>query len=124
MKLSARAGRKSTRTATRGRSSRTSPSAFGADRLMYGGGFGAKATGESYRAERERVAALWPTCPTADRAKVLGGTAARLFGFAVGRGPLSCSSPPLRGRRIWVRGLTLVGSEAASDPLSVCPLAA
>ena len=30
--------------------------AFGADRLMYGGGFGAKATGESYRQERERIA--------------------------------------------------------------------
>src|SRR5262245_28726246 len=32
--------------------------AFGADRLMYGGGFDAQATPESYRAERERLRAL------------------------------------------------------------------
>jgi predicted TIM-barrel fold metal-dependent hydrolase len=55
--------------------------AFGADRLMYGGGFGAGATGKSYRAERERVAALLEHLTEADRAKVLGGTAAKIMGF-------------------------------------------
>lgn len=58
--------------------------AFGADRLMYGGGYGARATGASYRQERERVAGLLAHLPAADRAKVLGGTAARLFGFPAG----------------------------------------
>jgi predicted TIM-barrel fold metal-dependent hydrolase len=55
--------------------------AYGADRLMYGGGFGAGATGASYRAARERVAGYLPHLSSADQAKVLGGTAARLFGF-------------------------------------------
>jgi predicted TIM-barrel fold metal-dependent hydrolase len=55
--------------------------AFGADRLVYGGGYGAKATGESYRKERERVAGLLAHLPAADVAKALGGTAAKLFGF-------------------------------------------
>jgi predicted TIM-barrel fold metal-dependent hydrolase len=56
--------------------------AYGADRLMYGGGFGASATGASYRTERERIAGLLAHLSAADRAKVLGGTAARLMGFA------------------------------------------
>lgn len=55
--------------------------AFGADRLMSGGGFGAAATGASYRAERERIAGLLAHLPEADRAKIFGGTAARLMGF-------------------------------------------
>jgi predicted TIM-barrel fold metal-dependent hydrolase len=55
--------------------------AFGADRLMYGGGYGARATGESYRKERERIAGLLAHLSDADRAKVLGGTAAKLMGF-------------------------------------------
>ena len=58
--------------------------AFGADRLMYGGGFGAKTTGDSYRQERERVAGFLAHLSATDRDKVFGGTAARLFGFAVG----------------------------------------
>ena len=58
--------------------------AFGADRLMYGGGYGARATGASYRAERERVAGLLAHLSAADRAKVFGGTAAKLFGFKTG----------------------------------------
>ena len=57
--------------------------AFGADRLMYGGGFGAKATGASYRAERERIAGFLAHLSEADRAKVMGGTAAKLMGFEV-----------------------------------------
>jgi predicted TIM-barrel fold metal-dependent hydrolase len=56
--------------------------AFGADRLMVGGGFSASATGTSYRKERERVAALLSHLNEADRAKVLGGTASKLMGFA------------------------------------------
>jgi hypothetical protein len=51
---------------------------------MYGGGFGAKTTGDSYRAERERIAGFLAHLTETDRAKVLGGTAARLFGFAAG----------------------------------------
>ena len=55
--------------------------AYGADRLMYGGGYGAKATGAGYRAERERIAGFLGHLSAADRAKAFGGTAARLFGF-------------------------------------------
>jgi hypothetical protein len=49
---------------------------------MYGGGYGAKATGESYRAERARIAGLLSHLSADDRDKVFGGTAAKLFGFA------------------------------------------
>lgn len=56
--------------------------AFGPDRLIYGGGFDEKATAASYRRERERLAELLPFLPADARAKVLGGNAARLFGFA------------------------------------------
>jgi predicted TIM-barrel fold metal-dependent hydrolase len=55
---------------------------FGPDRLIYGGGFGAGATGASYRAYRERVRSYLTDLSPEDQAKVLGGTAARLFGFA------------------------------------------
>jgi len=55
--------------------------AFGADRLMYGGGFSAAATGTSYRKERERVAGLLAHLSAAERAQVLGGTAAKLMEF-------------------------------------------
>jgi predicted TIM-barrel fold metal-dependent hydrolase len=55
--------------------------AYGADRLIYGGGFGATATVESYRAARERVRGLVGHLSTADQAKVLGGNAAALFKF-------------------------------------------
>jgi predicted TIM-barrel fold metal-dependent hydrolase len=55
--------------------------AFGADRLMYGGGYGELATPESYRAERERVAALLEGLSEPERSRVLGGNAARFFGF-------------------------------------------
>lgn len=58
--------------------------AFGADRLMYGGGFSATATGKSYRAERERVAELLAHITDAERAKIFGGTAVKLMGFAKG----------------------------------------
>ena len=55
--------------------------AFGADRLMFGGGFGAGATGKSYRAERERVAGLLAHLSATDREKIFGGTATKLMGF-------------------------------------------
>ena len=54
---------------------------FGPDRLIYGGGFGAETTGPSYRAYRQRVRSYLADLPADDRAKVLGGTAAKLFGF-------------------------------------------
>lgn len=54
---------------------------FGADRLIYGGGFGADATAESYRAARERIGAYLPNLSADELANVLGGNAARLFGF-------------------------------------------
>lgn len=55
--------------------------AYGADRMLYGGGFGADATPQTYRAARERARAFIDFLPAADQAKVLGGTAARLFRF-------------------------------------------
>jgi predicted TIM-barrel fold metal-dependent hydrolase len=55
--------------------------AYGPDRLIYGGGYGAEATPESYRRARERVASYMNFLSAADQAKVLGGTAARIFGF-------------------------------------------
>src|SRR5947209_3994405 len=54
---------------------------FGSDRLIYGGGFGLAATGDSYRAYREKVRSHLTDLSPGDQEKVLGGTAARLFGF-------------------------------------------
>jgi predicted TIM-barrel fold metal-dependent hydrolase len=54
---------------------------FGPDRLIYGGGFGAGTSGASYRAYREKLRSYLTDLPAEDQAKVLGGTAARLFGF-------------------------------------------
>lgn len=56
--------------------------AYGADRLMFGGGFGPGATPESYKAERDRVAALLVHMSEADRKKIFGGTSLKLMGFA------------------------------------------
>ncbi len=53
--------------------------AFGADRLMYGGGFGEKATGKSYKAEPRTHRGLLTRLTDADHAKIFGGTAAKLF---------------------------------------------
>lgn len=55
--------------------------AFGADRLMAGYTFDQDATPATYRASREKVAAVIAHLSAEDRAKVLGGTAARLFKF-------------------------------------------
>lgn len=58
--------------------------AFGADRMIYGGGFKAQATGESYRGYRQQVANLLSHLSAGDQAKILGGTSAKLFGFTEG----------------------------------------
>jgi len=55
--------------------------AFGPDRMICGGGFGATATPESYLAERERLLAFVSHLSAADQAKIAGGTAAKLFHF-------------------------------------------
>jgi predicted TIM-barrel fold metal-dependent hydrolase len=55
--------------------------AFGADRMIYGGGFNADATPQSYRAERERIRSYLAHLSAEDQAKILGGTAAKLFKF-------------------------------------------
>jgi hypothetical protein len=54
------------------------------DRLIYGGGFAAGATGASYRAYRERVRSHLTDLSAGDQANVLSGTAARFFGFENG----------------------------------------
>jgi predicted TIM-barrel fold metal-dependent hydrolase len=55
--------------------------AYGADRMIYGGGFGAGTTPESYRSAREHIRSYIGHLSAADQAKVLGCTAARLFRF-------------------------------------------
>ncbi len=54
-------------------------SAWGPERLMHAGGYGAAATAESYRAERDRLRTLLPNLSRADQDKILGGTAARVL---------------------------------------------
>jgi predicted TIM-barrel fold metal-dependent hydrolase len=54
---------------------------FGPDRLIAGGGFGPDATGASYRAYREKIRSYLTHLSAEEQAKILGGTAARLFGF-------------------------------------------
>ena len=59
--------------------------AFGPDRMMYGGGFNAGATGRSYRAAFNEARGHLAHLSAADQAKVLGQTAERLFGFRPAR---------------------------------------
>lgn len=56
--------------------------AYGADRMIYGGGFGFSATGESYRAAFERGRSYLAHLSRGEQDKILGETAAKLFGFA------------------------------------------
>ncbi len=56
--------------------------AYGADRMIYGGGFGPTATPASYRAAREVIRPYLSHLKPAEQAKVFGLTAAKLFGFA------------------------------------------
>jgi predicted TIM-barrel fold metal-dependent hydrolase len=55
--------------------------AYGPERVIHGGGFGATATGASYRAAFERSAGYISHLSAVDQAKILGGNAVRLFGF-------------------------------------------
>jgi predicted TIM-barrel fold metal-dependent hydrolase len=55
--------------------------AWGAERMIYGGGYNAEATGESYARAFERARSYLAHLSEADQAQILGGTAARLFGF-------------------------------------------
>jgi predicted TIM-barrel fold metal-dependent hydrolase len=55
---------------------------FGPERLIYGGGFDEKATAESYQRERARLGELLNFLSAEARARVLGGNAAKLLGFA------------------------------------------
>ena len=59
-------------------------SAFGAERMIYGGGFSAQATGESYRAAFERGRSYIAHLGAEDQAKILGGNAVRLFNWKTG----------------------------------------
>jgi predicted TIM-barrel fold metal-dependent hydrolase len=56
--------------------------AWGADRMIYGGGFGDSATGQSYRQAFEHARSYLTHLSAPDQEKILGGTAARLFSFA------------------------------------------
>lgn len=56
--------------------------AYGADRMIYGGGFGPTATPASYRAAREKVRSYLSHLTPAEQAKILGLNAGKLFGFA------------------------------------------
>jgi len=55
--------------------------AFGADRMIYGGGFNENATGESYKAERERIRGFIAHLSADDQAKIMGGTAMKVMAF-------------------------------------------
>lgn len=55
--------------------------AYGPARMLYGGGFDEKATGESYRAAREYARSFLTKLTPTEQADVLGGNAARILGF-------------------------------------------
>jgi len=55
--------------------------AYGPGRTIYGGGFNATASPVSYRAYRQRVAGFLAKLSKRELGMVLGGTAARVFGF-------------------------------------------
>ena len=55
---------------------------YGADRMIYGGGFNADTTPKSYKQAREHARSFIAYLPEADQRKILGGNAARLFGWS------------------------------------------
>jgi predicted TIM-barrel fold metal-dependent hydrolase len=55
--------------------------AWGADRMIYGGGFSAAATPQSYRRHREELSEYLTHLSERERQMIFGGTANRLFGF-------------------------------------------
>ncbi len=55
--------------------------AWGADRMIYGGGFNDATTGDSYRQAFEHARGYLAHLSSADQEKILGRTAARLFNF-------------------------------------------
>ena len=55
--------------------------AWGAERMIYGGGFSAAATPQSYRRHREEVGEYLTHLSPPERHMIFGGTASRLFGF-------------------------------------------
>jgi predicted TIM-barrel fold metal-dependent hydrolase len=59
-------------------------SAYGPDRLIYGGGFNASATPKSYRAAFDGARELLGHLAQSDQDKILGENAVRLFGFRQG----------------------------------------
>lgn len=56
--------------------------AYGAGRMMWGGAFSAASTPASYRAERERARAHLTHLASDRQDLIMGGTAARVFGFS------------------------------------------
>lgn len=60
---------------------RSLAAAFGIERLMHGGGFDENVTVSGYREAFTRTADLLPFASQTERAMVLGGNAARLFGL-------------------------------------------
>ncbi len=56
--------------------------AYGAERMIYGGGFNSEATAESYRGYRERAASYLTHLSETERGQIFGGTAARLYQFS------------------------------------------
>ncbi|MEQ8791104.1 MAG: amidohydrolase family protein [Pirellulaceae bacterium] len=55
--------------------------AYGAERMIYGGGFGGGASPKSYRAAFESARGYLSHLPADEQAKILGQNAVRLFGF-------------------------------------------
>lgn len=55
--------------------------AWGAERMIYGGGFNAEATPESYRDNRERIRSYLAHLTVAEQADIFGRTAAKLYAF-------------------------------------------
>jgi len=55
--------------------------AYGPERMIYGGGFGAETTGPSYQATVKRTRSFIGHLSFDDQAKVLGENAQRIFGF-------------------------------------------